>query len=72
MFRLTKRDMTCERCEEKLTASVMSMFNTQVICMECKRKEKAHPKYQEACKAECDAVQNKDLNFPGIGLPNDL
>jgi hypothetical protein len=26
----------------------MSMFNTQIICMACKDKERTHPRYAEA------------------------
>jgi len=43
------------------------MFNTQTICLECKAIEKTHPKYEDACKAELEAVRKGDYNFPGIG-----
>lgn len=47
----------------------MSMFNTQIICMDCKDSEKNHPRYKEAQEAELKAVQAGNRNFPGIGLP---
>jgi hypothetical protein len=64
--------MICERCNNKANISTGSIFNTQQICMPCKDKETAHPKYDEARKAEMRAVKNGDYNFPGIGKPSDL
>ncbi len=64
--------MICERCFKESTSSIGSMFNTQQICFECKQKEKAHPDYEKARKAEGEAVRAGDYNFPGIGLPPDL
>lgn len=48
------------------------MFNTEMICMDCKSKERKHPKYEEAREAERQAVLNGNYNFEGIGKPNDL
>lgn len=63
----------CERCGASLHALwTMSYFNSQHICLECSRKERAHPRFEEARQAELEAVQRGDLNFPGIGLPADL
>lgn len=50
----------------------MSKFNTQIICFECKEKEKKHPKYKEADEAEVASVRRGERNFPGIDLPADL
>jgi len=50
----------------------MSMFDTAIICMVCKEIETKHPRYAEAVAAECSAVQSGNLNFPGIGKPEDL
>lgn len=63
---------TCDRCGKTGDAMIKSYFNMDDLCMDCKDKEKAHPRYQEAVDAECEAVQRGDLNFPGIGLPPDL
>lgn len=50
----------------------MSMFNTDDICLECLAKEKAHPRYREACEAVRSAEREGDYNFKGIGKPADL
>lgn len=62
----------CERCGKEGLATIMSIFNTDLICLECKGKEKQHPKYEEARAAEEAAVKRGDYNFPGIGKPDDL
>ena len=51
---------------------MMSMFNEEHICMECKEKERRHPDYQRARDAEHEAVKNGNMNFSGIGKPADL
>ena len=63
---------TCERCHDNSPSHVMSMFNTDMICMKCKKKEKKHPDYDRAKEAEHQAVVNGDYNFKGVGKPNDL
>jgi hypothetical protein len=50
----------------------MSRFNTDMICDDCENKEKNHPAYAEAVKAELNAVKSGNYNFPGIGKPRDL
>ena len=64
----------CQRCGANLseTASTMSFFNTDAICMNCAVKERAHPDYDRARQIELDAVRRGDFNFPGIGKPSDL
>jgi len=64
--------MKCDRCSKDAICSTMSRFNTDEICMECERKERAHPEYPEAEKAELEAMSDGDWNFPGIGKPADL
>jgi len=46
----------------------MSMFNTQMICMDCKDGEKENPKYEEAVRREAEEVKKGNYNFEGIGL----
>ena len=59
----------CQRCGGSLDGGrTMSMFNTQVICMECKAQEQRRPDYQEAVEAERQAVLKGNRNFRGIGL----
>ena len=62
----------CERCGKKGLTTIMSTFNTELICLECKEKEKQHSKYQDACDAERAAEASGDYNFPEIGKPDDL
>ncbi len=59
----------CDRCGKPLTdGRTMSMFNTDCICMECKRKEVERADYKAAADADRKAIKNGDFNFPGIGL----
>lgn len=62
----------CDRCGGSLKTRTTSTFNTQTICMGCKRKEEVHPSYEHAQKAEQAAVKRGNYNFPGVGLPPDL
>ena len=64
------KEKICQRCHKPTFATIMSMFNMDIICMECKDKERNHPRYKEACDAEMAAKDVKD--FPGIGKPHDL
>ena len=58
----------CPRCGNLLNVSIVSRFNTEVICLACEGKERAHPRYQEAIAAERTALESGDRNFRGIGL----
>ena len=62
----------CNRCNTQTNITTMSMFNTQMICIPCKDTEKQHTKYKEAEQADIEAIKNKNYNFEGIGLPDDL
>lgn len=64
--------MKCERCHKEVRAYTTSMFNTEMICIPCKEKEKEHPLYEKAREAEYNAVKSGNYNFPGIGKPFDL
>lgn len=46
----------------------MSMFNTQMICMECKEKEKKRDDYKLAVDTELAEVKKGNMNYKGIGL----
>jgi hypothetical protein len=50
----------------------MSFFNLDIICMGCKEREKEHPLYAEARRAEEEALRSGDHHFPGIGCPPEL
>lgn len=64
----------CERCGRE-GAMTMSWFNKQMICVgpdSCDVKEHRHPQYEEAREAEAASLARGELNFPGIGKPDDL
>lgn len=63
-----QNEKRCERCGKETLMTIMSMFNTQTICMECKEEETNRPDYDVACQVETDEVKRGNLNFPGIGL----
>lgn len=61
----------CDRCGGELTSGrTMSMFNTDCICLECKKKEQGMAEYNVACDAEIAAVKRGEKNFQGIGFPS--
>ena len=58
----------CDRCGGSLAGGrVMSMYNTQCICMDCKKRERLRKDYKAASDAENEAVKAGNLNFEGIG-----
>jgi hypothetical protein len=60
---------TCDRCHKPLNgARIMSMYNQDCLCMDCKQKESEREDYPEAVKAEREAVAKGDYNFKGYGL----
>jgi hypothetical protein len=63
---------TCERCGKQTNVTIMSMFNTDILCSACKDTEREHPNYAEAVEAETNAVLAGNTHFAGIGLPEDL
>lgn len=63
----------CDRCNKPHGhATLMSRFNTDVICAVCVGKERQHPEYKKACEVEIDEIRKGNYNFEGIGLPDDL
>jgi hypothetical protein len=62
----------CQRCGAESFGHILSMFNTQEICLDCKQREMAHPDYQKAVMAEALATKSGWLDYPGIGKPDDL
>lgn len=69
---LKEPEMKCQRCRCETRCTIMSIFNTQIICLGCHRREQQHPKYSEARAAELAALRAGERNFPGIGKPPDL
>jgi hypothetical protein len=64
--------VTCERCGKQSSGSTGSYFNTEQICFACSKIEREHPAFEEARRAENEAVRNGNYNFGGVGLPSDL
>ena len=62
----------CQRCGNSLAGSIMSRFNTEIICLECEEWEKLHPDYAKAVEGEAAAVRRGKKTFQGIGRPRDL
>jgi uncharacterized protein (DUF983 family) len=62
----------CPRCGDAKTYKSCSIFNTQMICLNCIKKEREHPDFERARETEIQAVRRGDYNFPGIGKPSDL
>ena len=57
----------CHRCGKETRCHTMSMFNEDLICMDCKSAERREPKFEEARTAENDAIRSGNYNFKGIG-----
>lgn len=69
---MTREPGHCDRCHRPTSETIMSKFDTAVICLACEEREREHPDFAKACAAEEAAVRSGDFNFPGIGLPPDL
>lgn len=60
----------CDRCGGSLEGGrIMSMFNEDCICMECKKAEKKLPEYKAALEADHAEIRRGNYNFKGIGYP---
>ena len=57
----------CDRCGQSLKGGrIMSMFNRDCICLDCKEKERKDKDYKKAVEADIEAIKKGDFNFPGI------
>jgi hypothetical protein len=72
MGQIQKVNGHCDRCDRLTNTTKGSYFNTDMICSICQEEEKAHPMYQTAVHKENEEVQKGNLNFAGIGLPEEL
>lgn len=60
-----RRD-NCDRCgSETGGTTIMSIFNQDVICMNCREEEKKDPEYQAASLSELEAIRRGDTNYAG-------
>ena len=53
-----KAPAKCDRCGTDVMETIMSMFNTEMICKPCKDTETQRPDYQDAVKADETATQS--------------
>jgi len=59
----------CDRCGKPLDdGRIMSMFNTDCLCMYCSDAERERPDFNEARKADEDQILKSNYNFKGIWL----
>ena len=58
----------CDRCKQPTKGTtIMSMYNTEIICMTCKAEETKRPDYKQAQDADHEAIKQGNYNFKGIG-----
>lgn len=57
----------CQRCGKETICTIMSMYSTAEICMDCKDKETKRPDYKAAVDADVAAIKQGNYNFKGIG-----
>jgi len=64
------RQSLCQRCYKNTNGvTTMSIFNTDVICLDCCDAEKKDPDYKLACEIEANEWRNGNHNFTGM-IPN--
>ncbi|TYS69726.1 gamma-glutamylcyclotransferase [Sutcliffiella horikoshii] len=57
----------CDRCGGSLKGGrIMSMYNTDCICLSCKDKESKRDDYGEAVKADHEEIKKGNYNYKGI------
>jgi hypothetical protein len=56
----------CQRCYKETNGHTMSFLNTQLICFDCSKEEKNHPRYKEAKEAELRQVRAGNMNYKGL------
>lgn len=58
----------CDRCGSSLESGrIMSMYNTDCICLKCKDEEVKRNDYSEALKADHEQISKGNYSFKGIG-----
>lgn len=57
----------CDRCGTGLDQGrIMSIFNTDCICIRCSKKENHDKDYDKALEADQDEIKKGNYNFKGI------
>ena len=60
----------CDRCGKPLNGMrIMSMYNTDCLCMDCKEEERNRSDYKDAVEADNAEIRKGNYNFKGIGYP---
>jgi len=60
----------CDRCRKPLNGiRMMSMYNTDCLCMDCIEAERKRPDYKTAVEADRAEIRKGNYNFKGIGYP---
>lgn len=58
---------SCDRCQGDLKdGRIMSMFNTDCLCLKCAAKEHSDPEYKKAVEAELEEIKKGNFSFRGI------
>jgi len=59
----------CDRCHQSNKGvTIMSMYNYDIICMDCKSAEKKRDDYKKAVDADVSEIKKGNYNYEGIGL----
>lgn len=62
----------CERCNKPTNGTtIMSMYNEDIICMDCKDRERKREDYKDALDADNAEIKKGNYNFKGIGYKED-
>jgi hypothetical protein len=57
----------CDRCGGSLEKGrIMSMYNSDCLCLNCKEAETKRSDYQEAVEADHDEISKGNFNYKGI------
>lgn len=59
---------TCDRCKEKTNYTLLSTFNREQVCSECKEDESRAPGYDHAIATKLEHLRNGNYSFTGVGL----
>lgn len=57
----------CDRCGGGLeNGRIMSMFNTDCICLACSHAERQDPDYNKAVEADHEQIRQGNYNYEGL------
>lgn len=57
----------CDRCGSSLKSGrILSIFNTDCICMDCCDKEKKDKDYYKGLKVDLEEIKKGNYNYKGI------